>query len=396
MNNKKFHLEICEAVPIALQPSCEERKWGRWQFPMLTRTMRGHALTTFEYGTDSIQYEATQLFSVSEDGGLSWREKNDKDIPEYTKMANGKYFCGFVKKGCYRTDYTDAYTPIYTEGDKKWFLADDIAEDCDKKVFAQEFDPETGLTETFECKINWPNLPLVVYPGNQVYPITMIFALNNEAGIHIIDGEMYFLIYWSGFDCEETDREKLPESAGVFHAYIFKSSDCGRTWDYFTQLLADKTPDGQAEGYEGYSEPHMAKMPDGSWVMLIRTGSNRKSLISRSVDGCKTWSNPTEFDDIGVFPQILPLPCGVTIATYGRPEMRIRATSDPSGQNWEDSIKIGLSVDKPWESCYYTNLLAVDDTTALMVYSDFQYPDPEGNRVKAILARQIRVVFENN
>ena len=136
----------------------------------------------------------------------------------------------------------------------------------------------------------------------------------------------------------------------------------------------------------------MAKMPDGSHTMLIRTGGNHTSLISRSTDDCKTWSSPVPFDTIGVLPQIQPLACGVTLASYGRPEMRIRATCDPTGQQWEAPITVELSDKKPGESCYYTKLLPLDDKTALFVYSDFQYPDADGNKVKAIVAREIRIV----
>jgi hypothetical protein len=128
--------------------------------------------------------------------------------------------------------------------------------------------------------------------------------------------------------------------------------------------------------------------------MLIRTGSNHTSLIARSVDDCKTWTKPIPFDTIGVLPQILPLPCGVTLASYGRPEMRIRATADSTGQQWEDPITVEISSKGQWESCYYTKLLPLDDSSALFVYSDFQYPDADGNRVKAIVARKVHIVSE--
>ena len=391
-NMKKFHLELSEPIAIALQPSNEEKKWGRWQFPNLQKTADGHILASFEYGSDSYQYEASIHYRVSEDQGKTWREKKESERPAYTKMPNGKYFVGFVRKGCYPTDYLDAYTPVYEYGNRKWYLADDIREDIDKKVYAQEYDPETKTINTFECMIQWPNMPLVLYPKKQIYPATMMFALHNEAGIHVINGELYYLIYWAGFDAMESDRDRLAEKAGPYHAYIFKSSDCGHTWELYSQILSEKECFMHNEGYEGYAEPHMAKMPDGSWVMLIRTGSNHTSLIARSVDHCKTWTNPKPFDTLGVLPQILSLPCGVTLASYGRPEMRIRATADPAGLQWEAPITVELSVNKPRESCHYTNLLPLDDCTALMIYSDFQYPDADGNRVKAILARQIRVV----
>jgi len=392
---KKFHLELEEPVAIAVQPANEEKIWGRWQFPGLKRTTAGHILASFDYGTDSLQYEGILHYMVSEDQGKTWREKQKSDTPVYTKMSNGKCFAGFVIKGCYPTEYLDAYTPICIDkNNREFYLAEDIAEDTDKKVYAMEYDPETGRTETFACTVHWPNMPLVVYPGKQVYPATMMFALCNEAGIHVIDGDMYYLMYFAGFDSEEKDRERLAEKAGPHHVYIFKSSDCGRTWELHSQLLADREQFEHDAIYEGYSEPHMARMPDGSWVMLIRTGANLTSLITRSVDNCKTWSTPTAFDTIGVLPEILPLPCGVTLASYGRPEMRIRATSDPAGLQWEDPITVELSLPKPWISCYYTNLLPIDDCTALMIYSDFEYPDADGNRVKAIMTRRIHVVME--
>ena len=393
-HTKTFHLEIDEPIAIAAQPASEERKWGRWQFPGLCRTAEGHILASYEYGTDSYQYEATLHCKVSEDEGKTWRPKRDDERPAYTKMPNGKYFVGFVRKGCYQTDYLDAYTPICEHGNRKWYLADDIAEDIDKKVYAQEYDPKTGNIETFECTILWPNMPLMLYPGKQIYPATMMFALHNEAGIHIINGDLYYLIYWAGFDMEETDRDRLADKAGPYHAYLFKSSDCGHTWKLYSQILSEKESFLHAKGYEGYAEPHMAKMPDDSWTMLIRTGGNHTSLIARSVDDCKTWTKPAPFDTIGVLPQILPLACGVTLASYGRPEMRLRATSDPTGQQWEDPITVELSDKKPGESCYYTKLLPLDDNSALFVYSDFQYPDADGNRVKAIMARKIHVIFD--
>jgi len=75
----------------------------------------------------------------------------------------------------------------------------------------------------------------------------------------------------------------------------------------------------------------------------MRTGCNHPSYIARSTDKCRTWSKPQRFDDIGVFPQILPLTCGVTLASYGRPRLKIRATSDPAGMHWEAPVELPLS-----------------------------------------------------
>ena len=147
---------------------------------------------------------------------------------------------------------------------------------------------------------------------------------------------------------------------------------------------------------EGFCEPMMEQMPDGSLVMLMRTGSFHTSYFVRSTDGGKTWSKPVKFDDFGVFPQIYTLPCGVTLAAYGRPKLRIRATADPSGLVWEEPITVPLSAPEetwPFEiSCFYTRFLPVDDTTVLWLYTDFQHPNEQSEPAKAVLIREVKVV----
>ena len=101
-----------------------------------------------------------------------------------------------------------------------------------------------------------------------------------------------------------------------------------------------------------------------------------------------------KFDSIGVLPQMVTLSSGVSIATYGRPYMRIRATSDPTGKKWQTAQTFDLYSGEEQTSCYYTDLLALDDTHALWIYSDFQYPNADGVPVKSIIVRVITVVFD--
>ena len=100
----------------------------------------------------------------------------------------------------------------------------------------------------------------------------------------------------------------------------------------------------------------MSQLPDGSISILLRTGGNNPSYIARSTDGCKTWTKPKIFDSNGVLPQILTLKNGITLASYGRPILKVRATSDPSGIDWEEPIVLPLTEstdprenEKPWE-----------------------------------------------
>jgi hypothetical protein len=134
----------------------------------------------------------------------------------------------------------------------------------------------------------------------------------------------------------------------------------------------------------------MTVLPDGSFGMLMRTGSNNPSYIVRSSDRGRTWSKPERFDSIGVLPQILSLPCGVTLASYGRPTMRFAASADPAAETWT-KFDIRLTAG-PGTSCYYTDLLPLDGTSALFIYTDTMYPNADGVPVRSVLVRTVTAV----
>lgn len=393
---KKFHLEIGEPVVVAYG-EVGDNLWGHTQFPYLEYTTDGIACR-WEYSKDTIDYDGITYKKYSKDNGKTWKSEDGSCRTRYQVMKNGKRFKGFLEKGAYEVDYLKKYEPAYISPAKYakglYFFADDIIEDVDKKVFAIEID-ENGNENVFECKVNWPYQLLGELFG-KVYPATMIFALCNKCGLLQIDGDMYFALYAPGFDAEAKSREgamrKYMDKMGV---YVFKSTDCARTWDYVSQIHVDEDSYMDEPEFEGFGEPMMERMPDGSVVMLIRTGASLPSYIVRSIDGCKTWSKPKKFDDIGVFPQIRTLACGVVLSSYGRPGVRVRASLDPSGLKWEEPIEIPFSNPNEYlMSCSYTSLLPLSDREALMSYSDFYYPNPDGIPVKTILVRKITVVFE--
>lgn len=398
----KFHLEIGEPSVI-MQGAVGDQAWGHYQFPSLMHTRNGGIYAGWGYNNDDIDYKAAPAEvitnKVSDDGGKTWRKTEPTDRTVGFKMKNGKIFGGFRVKGAYVADYITKYTPVKQAMGKDFYFAEDIAEDEDKRVWAREVDPETGKSEEFECKINWPNLHLAVHRrsvGGMLYPTTMVFALHACQSMLNIDGDMYAVTYTGGFDAEAKKEDAVGKYTGYSGVYVFKSTDCGRTWDYVSQILVDDDTFNPAPHFEGLDEPNMKIMPDGSVVMLIRTGSNHPCYIVRSTDNCKTWSKPVKFDDIGVLPQLLVLDCGITIASYGRPVLKVRATDDAAGMEWQDPIQLdlyGMKMENPFQrSCFYTKLLAIDDTTAMLIYTDFQYPNPDGEGVKSVLVRTIKVI----
>ena len=405
--NRKFHLEIGQPVAVTYGKPGDDA-WGHVQFPALYDTANGKIIASWEYCSDTIEYKGSFHTAVSDDGGASWRDSFPEDQIAYPKMSNGKCFAGFVRKGAYPVDYFEKYTPAYTsEACGSRFFAKDIEETQDTTVYGIEADPVTFEKTVFACKINWPYMPIGITPSKMVYPATMTFSLSQRCGLLVSGEKMYFSLYIHGFNSDAASPEEaMLKYMDKYCVYIFESCDCGRTWNYLSQIPTNDEVVSANPAAEGFCEPMMAQLPDGSISILLRTGGNNPSYIARSTDGCKTWSIPRIFDKNGVLPQILTLKSGVTIASYGRPILKVRATSDPSGMDWEEPIVLPLTVStdpnenkKPWgkrqQSCFYTGLLPTGDDSVLLIYSDFHYPNPDGVQVKSILVRKITVVFDD-
>ena len=398
---KKFHLELGEPHTI-VQGAVGDQAWGHYQFPTLDYTDNGHLIASWSYGDDAIDGKhhdgGVNPPFISLDGGRTWEPNNGREkISCKWKMPDGRYFLGFEGCSAYPVEYLEKYTPgvSWNNGSALYYAAD-IEETQDTTVRARIYDPVTDTVERYEPKVNWPYMPLMKYWGKRVYPVSQAFALCN-CSILVRDGILYILVYNYGFDSQAKSREEsVMKYSNLYSVYVLSSEDSGRTWNYLSQISVDEDMFDPTPGFHGPGEPMMDKMPDGSFVMLIRTGSKHKSYITRSADGCRTWTKPAVFDEIGVLPQILTLGCGVTLAGYGRPDLRLRATGDPAGMVWEDPIRMdiyGMKMeDFMQRSCFYTKFLPVDDHTALWAYTDFQYPNADGEPARAVLVRTVTVV----
>ena len=72
-----------------------------------------------------------------------------------------------------------------------------------------------------------------------------------------------------------------------------------------------------------------------------------------------------------------------------------------AARNYNPNVQVGDSVTIPVtsqdpdpyaRSCFYTGMIQLDANTAMMVYSDFRYPNKDGLGVRSILTRTIHVV----
>ncbi len=158
--------------------------------------------------------------------------------------------------------------------------------------------------------------------------------------------------------------------------------------------MPDAAADPQAALRTGFTEPTVCFMPDGAVLCLLRTtdGEGVGPLYwARSTDNGQSWSRPAIFDDLGVWPQMVSLKNGVTLAVYGRPGLFLRSTADPAGLHWQERVTVVEPAENDTDTCAYAALLPLSDHTVLLAYSDFNLRSADGLRCKGIQVREVAV-----
>ena len=193
--------------------------------------------------------------------------------------------------------------------------------------------------------------------------------------------------------------------------HLFKSEDFGHTWDYVSTIVYKEEyhhPD-TAYGVEGFNEATLEILDDGSFLVLMRSGSISAidqttagspiaaCYMARSYDQGETWCDIKPFYEYGVRPQSVKLDCGSIVMISGRPDVYIRTTDDPKAEEWNDTIHL---IDIPEEqrfsafhqyTCSNCDVCAYDSNTAFVTYAHFMLNTPEGERAKSILVSKVTI-----
>lgn len=391
-------LRFSDPVVVSRGPDARFAGWGGHQFPNICKLDDGKLVYTFNICADSeTAYGSKPGCCVSTDGGKTWTAD---DPDNYTGQLGVK-----LPNGDVLSAWTGPSIPMNglklpkPLGRTTWlghtiYAADEI-DFCNRGWIFVRSNAEhpKGIHE--ESKVNQPYFMMRSCQGVFVPP-------SPRGRLRIApDGTLWMPHYYlAGTDPK--NGAYIPYLCN----YLFKSTDEGRTWEMTSHLLykPDTDVDPQAYFYEGYGENDITFAPDGSMIRLIRTNGDTikpgPCYFTRSTDGGYTWSEPTQFDWLGVWPCLLTLKCGVTLASYGRPGIRVRTTADPACLEWDEPVEILESIRKPepypghtlnTASCCYTNMIALDDRTAALVYSDFRVKDEQGIPRKTMMFRTITV-----
>ncbi len=142
-------------------------------------------------------------------------------------------------------------------------------------------------------------------------------------------------------------------------------------------------------------EPTLAETSEGNLACVIRKTDHEQKpmVITGSSDSGRTWTDPVEFCEFGVFPCLQKLKAGPMVLSYGRPGVHLRMSPDGNGRDWSKPLTLipGDPAETGRYSCGYTSLLELSDDTTLIAYSDFEHIDGQGVRRKAILTRKVTV-----
>jgi hypothetical protein len=165
-----------------------------------------------------------------------------------------------------------------------------------------------------------------------------------------------------------------------YRTILVGSEDTGKTWN-FISTIADYR---QGKPGDGFCEPALMPVPDGSLLCVMRRGGGLPLAQCRSYDGGRTWSAPEMLPGHGVDPDLCLLSNGVLACTYGRPGLHIMFSMDGCGFSWGYRTRIG-----DWRSSTYMGIAEIAPGELLVVYDRNDNPqeskrDPSGCSVWSV------------
>ena len=429
----------------------EKLHWGFVQFPWLYRNSDGAIILGIHCEDDApFAFEDGSIYFKSLDDGKSWCAASVDDVKKMGYAApNGdilmpKAFPPKSVKGMKQPKWfgnyripTDGVLPqasddpsslpfaaaistnVFGSFDYLYYvdtLPDDI---CPKGLLFSRLKAGQDAPEEYEASVEWKNRLVRIYDPQVVYTSwkgedkeLIVSSPGLYSGPRIKLGPdkktLWLAEYKEGSD---------PETAaytGKGGCYILNSTDNGESWKCvsFIRYEGDAKKDHFAYMRDGFSEPSIEFMGDGSMLCLLRTcgvfGGTPEwgpTYLARSTDQGKSWSKPEYFKDRGALPQLLRLECGVTLAVITRPGIFVYA-SDDEGYTWNEVLEVMTDRDRSvlanevptranfWQyagSCCNCTILPIAENKALLAYSDFYYPDENGVKRKSILTLEITV-----
>lgn len=374
-------IRLGEPVMVSQGPEHPIR-WGPWQFPEIERMECGRLHVTFHQHTDSVlSYGQAKGHALSDDEGGTWREVTAFADTGGLRLPNGDRLRSVQLTAVDPAGFAlpEPIGEAASYGIRRtFFRGEEVPPELTGWQFARLPAGQTAW-RTEQGRVEAANEVRLISEGRM--PRQWFWTMRLAP-----DGSLWGVHY---------EYRVHAEPASIRCCAVFyRSVDDGRTWKQHGAIpyTGDPSADPLWRERDGFTEPDVAFLPDGTMFCLLRTtdGHGLAPLYaSRSTDGGRSWSEPRAFDAFGVWPRLLTLGNGVTLASYGRTGLFVRGTADPAGEAWGDKVAVVPPGPYQQDTCSYSDMIALDDHTALLVYSDFNVPDAAGVRRKTILARKV-------
>ncbi|MBN1623960.1 MAG: hypothetical protein JXN10_07750 [Clostridia bacterium] len=367
---------LIEKEKLISQAPADIRDWGPWQFP---RAFVAGPKTYLEFHISSdsaLSYGKPRAWFCSEDMWETWHESN----PCGMQISNGDIVKPYQPKALPESEIElpEVIGKFSSYGfARNYFDYEKVHHDY-RHWYIERTKPGEAM-QVDEVSIELPGYTMNTSEG--VFPLPYFHQLKRGPGNSI----------WTFLYKHYVVDGKISKyGASWFH----KSTDNGKTFKFISRIpyTYDLAMDPGAEKRYGYGEPDMCFIDENTAFSLHRTTDGTgigPMYIAWTYDGGYTWTKPEYFDDRGVWPQTVALENGVVIAGYGRPGLFIRPYYNGE---WHDRTAIVEPMDYQTDTCSYCAIIPAGPDSALIFYSDFNYPDDKGIPRKSLMVRKIRVV----
>lgn len=381
---------------VVAQTDVTELPWGVWQFPGITRPDPGRLVVSFSRSEDR-PFESVSGYSPvatyeSTDGGKTWRPiEQEPLLRALCHRANGDIV--FRDRARLEEIPKETLPPpldISSSGPSFACTVRDPAQvpkDLLPKAYVVRRRAGSTEWERIPIEVNDPGEALLSHdPPGKDYVILGHWGNGANQIIELPDRSLLNISVGFRLDA---NRQPLPKWA----CYCSRSTDDGRTWNFHGVIAQDD----ENNPLHGYSEPCATLMPDGSLLAALRTEHgmevNQRTgvlYLAQSYDDGRTWSKPRAVNPFGVYPKLLTLANGITVLSFGRPGVNLLYNVDGRGERWQGLTLLVNEGQRFTRTSGYTGLVPAGPDSFLIVYDQFDYPNPQGLPRKTILVREIR------
>ncbi|MFC1451731.1 sugar-binding protein [Verrucomicrobiota bacterium] len=399
-------LEAGEPMLVAAGPP-EVKAWGWYQFPSISRTAWGEIVVSHNLCEDSIRsYGVGKTASyISPDGGVTWIPKEEyKRPPDAKRVPKPDY--DLREGGC-----------RFPNGDVIWrrsvaAVPVDQVELPEPATWCpgsyDRTDAPQAMYRLAELPDEWQGFAIwrqspgkeavadfarIVDPYDLRAPSLSLFHITVCGEFRMLPDGSVLLGAYPGIYLEDD-----PERSSGQSIVLWRSTDNGHTWQYWSRILIE--PDLRADPFgdmrDAATEPFLEILHDGRLYCVIRTTTGLgvgPLYASASTNMGKTWSTPVVIAPSGVEPQLLKLQNKMLVLSTGRPGVQVRVSPDGLGETWSPPLNIvrPTLLDEGGDTCSYTKLLPTGPDRFMMVYSHFRHVGEDFAERKAILVREICV-----